>query len=100
MGPDGENFHSSAILPRTSRQYLKTTIINLPKKLRESGLDEFVIPTTQEAEIGQIMVQGQFSQKVNPITTNACDLSYAGSINRKNLVHAYPGRKARPHLKK
>jgi hypothetical protein len=54
-----------------------------------------VIPTTQEAEIRRIMVQGQPEKNISktPISTNKpdtaahiCSISYLGGISRRILV--------------
>jgi hypothetical protein len=51
-----------------------------------------VIPATQEAEIGRMVVLGQPGQKLDPILTNnpgvwyICDPSYWGGIGKKIFV--------------
>jgi hypothetical protein len=67
-----------------------------------------VIPTTQEAEIGRITVQGQPRQKVSEtpipikksgVVLGACNPSYIEGINRRIMVQVGQGKNMRPYSK-
>jgi hypothetical protein len=67
-----------------------------------------VIPGVWEAEMGRIMVQGQSGQEVrDPIWTNKPGMEGNTPVvpvmwkilGRKIIVHAGPGKNARPFLK-
>lgn len=67
-----------------------------------------VIPATQEAKIGRVMVQGQLGQKIIEIpsqpvklgmVTCACLTSYVGVVNRTITVQAGLGKNTRSYQK-